>query len=94
MSATRERDIENYLCRKVRRAGGDVRKVRWINRRGAPDRLVLLPDKVVWVELKAPGQKAKPHQLREHERLRKFGLVVLVIDSYEQIEELIQCPIT
>lgn len=38
-----ERDIEKYLVKRVKELGGEVRKVQWIGRRGAPDRLVMLP---------------------------------------------------
>lgn len=94
----RERDIEQYLVRRVKELGGEVRKVQWIGRRGAPDRLVMLPGisayhgdagRASWVELKAPGVKAEPHQLREHKRMRKMGQRVVVIDSIEGVEELL-----
>lgn len=39
----RERDIERHLVERVKALGGEVRKVQWIGRRGAPDRLVMLP---------------------------------------------------
>lgn len=39
----RERDIEKHLVQRVKALGGEVRKVQWIGRRGAPDRLVMLP---------------------------------------------------
>lgn len=39
----RERDVEAYLVKAVRELGGECRKVKWIGRRGAPDRLVMLP---------------------------------------------------
>jgi hypothetical protein len=95
-----ERDIEAYLVRRVREHGGEVRKVQWVGRRGAPDRLVMLPPGIVvypgpeyghtiWVELKAPGVKAEAHQLREHERMRKMGQRVEVIDSIEGVDRLI-----
>lgn len=104
---TRESEIESYLVERVKALGGEVRKVKWIGRAGAPDRLVMLPmrrvrvagdDKfpicefapeTVWVELKAPGEKAKPHQAREHERLRKMGQRVVVIDSFEGVDEVL-----
>lgn len=38
-----ESEIETYLVERVKAAGGEVRKVKWIGRHGAPDRLVLLP---------------------------------------------------
>lgn len=39
----RERDIERYLVKRAKELGGEVRKVVWPGRRGAPDRLVMLP---------------------------------------------------
>lgn len=100
----RERDIERHLVARVKEMGGEVRKVEWIGRRGAPDRLVMLPSflpthgswlrentsrRTVWVELKAPGVAPEAHQLREHERMRKMGQRVVVIDSIEGVEELL-----
>lgn len=61
-----ERDIEDYLVKRVKAMGGEVRKVQWIGRNGAPDRLVMLPwtawlctesrdqPNTIWVELKNP----------------------------------------
>lgn len=69
----RESDIEKYLVKQVKVLGGEIRKVRWIGRRGAPDRLVMLPGRSVWVELKAPGEKARPHQAREHGSHAHYG---------------------
>ena len=86
----RESTIENYLVERVKAMGGEVRKVKWIGRHGAPDRLAMLPGKTLWVELKAPGEKAKPHQVREHERMRRMGQCVVVIDSIEGVEELLR----
>lgn len=93
----RERDIERHLVRRAKERGGEVRKVQWIGRRGAPDRLVMLPveptdryDRTIWVELKAPGVKPEPHQLREHDRMRRMGQRVEVIDSLEGVEELLR----
>lgn len=85
----RERDIEAYLVKRVQSLGGEVRKTAWIGRRGAPDRVVMLPDLCVWIELKATGKVAEPHQAREHERMRKFGLRVEVIDSKEAVDWLL-----
>jgi hypothetical protein len=85
----RERDIEAYLVKRIKELGGEVRKVNWTGRRGAPDRLVMLPGAGVWVELKAPGKKPEPHQLREHERMRAMGQRVEVIDSFDGVEGLL-----
>ena len=95
----RESEIENYLATKVREKGGEVRKVKWIGRNGAPDRLVMLKgihNHTVWVELKAEGLAAlfphTPHerqQHREHERMRAMGQRVVVIDSYAGVDGLL-----
>ncbi len=86
----RERDIEKYLVERVKALGGEVRKVQWIGRRGAPDRLVMLPGGVLhWVELKRPGGTAEAHQAREHARMLKLGQRVLVLDTFEKIDEVL-----
>lgn len=97
----RESTIEKHLVARVKALGGEVRKVKWLGRDGAPDRLVMLPralafrigqarlDPTIWVELKAPGKKPEPHQAREHARMRRMGQRVVVIDSIEGVEELL-----
>jgi len=81
-----ERDVEAYLVQRVKALGGEVRKVKWIGRKGAPDRLVLLPGCSVWVEIKRPRACATPGQLREHERLRSAGQIVLVLDTFGAVD--------
>lgn len=96
-----EAKIEKYLCGRVKMLGGEVRKVKWIGRRGAPDRLVMLPavepwdfigmpPATIWVELKAPGKEPEPHQAREHKRMRDMGQRVEVIDSMEGVDNLLK----
>ena len=96
----RESVIEHYLVQRAKELGGEVRKVKWIGRNGAPDRLVMLPPwrvvgcnfdyhRTFWIELKAPGEKCKPHQVREHERMRRMGQRVEVVDSFERVDEVL-----
>lgn len=77
----RESDIEKYLVKRVKALGGEVRKVKWVGREGAPDRLVMLPappavpagqwyfgpGRTTWIELKRPG-KAATFPADAHER--------------------------
>lgn len=87
---TRESDIERYLVAQVKAVGGEVRKVKWIGRTGAPDRLVCLPHRTpVFVELKAPGVDLEGHQRREHERLRELNVIVVTINSISGIDALL-----
>lgn len=82
MTYTRESLIEKHLVAEVKRAGGHAYKFVSPGRRGVPDRIVLLPGgRIVFVECKAPGQKPRSEQLREHERLRALGFNVVVLDS-------------
>jgi hypothetical protein len=84
-----EREVEKHLVKTIKAIGGEIRKVQWIGRRGAPDRCVMLPDGVLyWVELKRPGGKLEAHQAREHKRLQKMGQSVRVLDTIEKIDQL------
>ena len=100
----RERDIEKYLVQQAKKRGCEVRKVQWVGRRGAPDRVVFGTqdgianeegvvvvtsiNRATWVELKAPGEKPTTIQKREHARLRAFGERVRVVDSFEAVDAL------
>lgn len=97
-----ERDIERYLAKRAEDLGGEVRKVQWVGRAGAPDRVVMLTarnyheESTIWVELKNPETvktfPANAHeraQHREHERMRKMGQRVEVIGTIKQVDELL-----
>lgn len=82
--------IENYLDDEVKRLGGETRKVVYPGRRGAPDRLVLLNRRHAMVEVKRPGERARPEQLREHEKLRRLGgCDVRVVDTKDAVDALL-----
>jgi hypothetical protein len=97
----RERVIERHLVKLVKEMGGEVRKVQWIGRNGAPDRLVMLPIsalrcgrwasvRTIWVELKATDGRLSAGQEREHKRMREMGQCVIVVWSKEDVEELLR----
>lgn len=82
-----ERDIEKLLVARVRALGGSAEKFTSPGRRSVPDRLVILPPgRVIFVELKSPGKKPTPAQLRDHERRRALGCDVRVIDNKDAID--------
>ncbi len=86
----RESEIEQYLVDAVAFLGGEIRKVQWIGRNGAPDRLVMLPDgRLLWVELKAPGKTPSAVQLREHAKMARCGQHVHVVDSKDGVDEVL-----
>ncbi len=84
----REANIERYLVQCAAQIGGELRKVRWIGRHAAPDRVLMLDGATIWIELKAPGETPKRHQAREHKRMRDMGQRVEVIDSPAQVDAL------
>ena len=102
----RESEVEAYLVKRVQEIGGEVRKVKWIGRDGAPDRCVMLPDRAhcgvparttYWAELKAAGKAAKfpgnaheRKQAREHARMRKCGQAVVVLDTPAAIDAFLE----
>lgn len=86
----RESEIEQHLVDTVQFLGGEIRKVQWIGRNGAPDRLVMLPEgRLLWIELKAPGKTPSPVQLREHAKMARCGQHVHVVDSIEGVDEVL-----
>ena len=86
-----EADVEDYARKEIAKAGGKIRKVKWIGRRAAPDDFVLLPGvgRGIWVEFKKPGEKPTAAQLEEHRILRKYGERVEVIDSIAAVDSLL-----
>ena len=81
-----EKTIEQALVKRVKALGGLCEKFTSPNRRSVVDRVVTLPNnRVIWVELKAPGKKPSKAQLRDHEKRRLLGADVRVIDSIEQV---------
>lgn len=84
--------IELRLKKRVEMLGGLALKMDSMSWAGAPDRLILLPNgQVVFVELKAPGKKPRPIQIKRHEQLRAIGFEVIIIDSLEGIDERFGC---
>lgn len=87
----REKEIERHLVMETRRAGGMAVKFVSPSFSGMPDRLVLLGDgKMGFVEVKAPGQKPRPLQLKRHAMLRRLGYQVFALDAMEDIPAVLK----
>lgn len=84
MAYIREATIERALVQKTETRGGIAYKLTVPGRRNPPDRLLIMPgNRLIFVECKAPGEKPRPGQVREHNRLRALGCEVYVLDSVE-----------
>ena len=86
----REKAVEAKLTRAVKAEGGMCPKLVSPGTDGMPDRMVLLPEgRMGFVEVKAPGKKPRPLQVRRHEQLKDLGFSVSVLDSPDQIPEIL-----
>lgn len=90
-----EKDLEKRLVREIEKIGGEALKFN-STKSGMPDRLILMPKgRAYFVEMKKPGEKPRPLQLKRKRDLEKLGFQVKVIDSIDQIDifikEVIDC---
>jgi len=84
----RERDVEGYLKKRVEAIGGHVRKVAWVGRVGAPDRLAFGAGlRPAFVELKRPlGGVVSYQQASEIRDLLEGGFNVFVLRSVPDVD--------
>ena len=81
-----EKYIEQKLVKAVKERGGIAPKFVSPGLDGVPDRIVLLPmGRMAFVELKAPGKKMRPLQVKRKTQLEALGFLVYCIDGIEQI---------
>ena len=86
-----EGSIEKRLKMKVKQNGGFAFKLISPGFAGVPDRLVLFQGaQVAFVELKAPAKKLRALQRKRKSQIEALGFNVYTIDSYEDIETLLQ----
>ena len=86
MSDMNEKMIENKLVKAVKNMGGIAPKFVSPGMDGVPDRIVLLPGgRIAFAELKAPGRKMRPLQVRRKAQLEALGFRVYCVDGADQI---------
>ena len=82
----REKIIEQKLVKAVHGMGGLALKFVSPGMDGVPDRLILLPcGRMAFAEVKAPGKRLRPLQVKRKRQLESLGFRVYVIDSPDQI---------
>jgi len=92
-NAMLEKDVEAAFVKNVKKKGGMAYKFVSPNHRSVPDRLVLMPvppelvevvgQYVKFIEIKAPGKKPRPAQVREINRLKALGFYAFSWDGIE-----------
>lgn len=85
-----ERDVERYLIKECERRGWLCWKFVSPGRRGVPDRIVIRPGAVAFVEVKRKGGRVSPLQLRRIEELTRRGVAARVVETKGEIDEMIR----
>lgn len=90
-----EKEIENYLVRKIKNKKGIAYKFTSPGNSGVPDRLCLLPNgKIFFVELKSPGKKPRALQVNQITKIMSLGQRVYVVDSKEKVDEVLETELS
>ena len=84
-----EKSIEQALRQAIQADGGICWKLVSPGVDGVPDRICLKAGQAVFVEVKAPGKKPRPLQIRRMNQLRSQGFTVLVVDGTRGIQEVL-----
>jgi hypothetical protein len=82
----RESEIEKDYCNQVKKMKGLAIKL--TSMAGLPDRLIIIPNDIYFVEFQAPGEKPRPLQQFVINKLRSLGAKVYVIDSFTQLPNI------
>lgn len=85
-----EKDVEFHLVRQCKLRGWLCYKFASPSNRAVPDRVIILPGRVVFVECKAPGRPATNQQKWLHREMIKRGATVRVVDRREQVLALMR----
>lgn len=84
--ALKEEVIEEYLRKQVKKMGGRAIKFTSSSLRSLPDRLLIFPGFICFVECKAPGRKPTQKQKLMLNWLRKCGHIAVIIDSRPRVD--------
>lgn len=87
-----EAGLEAYFMRKVRGVGGHTWKLA-PTEKGVPDRAVLLPGRLLLVELKIENGRVSPAQKHWHERAARLGTHVFVIWGREGVDAWVRSQV-
>lgn len=85
-----ERDVERYLIKECEKRGWLCWKFVSPGRRGVPDRVVIRPGAVAFVEVKRKGGRVSPLQIRRIEELTRLVIPARVVETKGEIDEMIR----
>ncbi|WP_270578011.1 VRR-NUC domain-containing protein [Caldibacillus thermoamylovorans] len=85
----RESFLEKKFAEAIKKTGSLPLKFTSPGTAGVPDRIVLIPGgRILFVELKKPGEKLRPLQEKRKKDLESMGFTVEIVDSIQRIEEV------
>jgi hypothetical protein len=87
----KESVVERELVARVLALGGRCDKVQVIGQRGFFDRLIVLPGRIVFAELKRPrGGRMTEHQRQYRDSYRSLGVEVALVKTSADIDALLK----
>ena len=90
-----EKVVERKLVELTNLNGGMCIKLLIFHLLWLPDRLCIFPkSKIIFIETKTTKQKPRQIQLFMHDKIRKLGFRVEVVDTVEKVAEVIEDVIT
>lgn len=84
-----EKYVEKFLKDEIKKLGGLCYKFVSPGNSGVPDRIVVLPDKLFFVELKTDTGRLSALQKRQIKKLRSMGQKVRVLYGKKDVEKFI-----
>ena len=83
-----EASVEQYLVKKAKARGWRCDKYTSPSNAGVPDRVLIGNGYTIFIETKAPGEKPRPLQKAVARDMMANGAIVMVIDTREQVNQL------
>jgi hypothetical protein len=81
--------VETPACRWMKERGWYHKKYKSIGSRSAPDRIFAKDGMVFFCEFKKKDKRPTDLQYEEHEKMRSFGLFVVVFDNLEDFKSYV-----
>ena len=86
-----ESQLEENLCKKIKKLGGMALKFMSPGRAGVPDRIILMPGgKIYFVEMKSSNGPVNPIQEYIFEKFEELGFKVHILNSEQTIENFLK----
>lgn len=87
----RESKIQGEIKKHLKENGWFVKKIIQLSENGYPDLFSVKLPRIIWWEVKRPGEDADPLQLVRIEEIRSFGMEAYVVHTLEEVKKYIAC---